>query len=434
MALINQKCISVISSLLMIAAVWAFPVPALSADRQTLTAGVDASENIEVSAFGGPSSVPGTLIEDSESKGAVSGRFDFVEDYLNFKKRVDDQYGLLFGFDYNALYQAATKSLNEDHAAGGVFRIFGQWTLIGRGSENKGTLIYKVENRHCLGTDIPSQDLGFETGYAGLVAVPFSDIGWALTNLYWDHHFLENRVALIAGLVDSTDYVDVYGLVNPWTDFSNLAFSTDPTIPAPNQGLGAAARVMATESVYVIGGVADANGDPTDPGNAFDSFFNDAEFFTHLEVGWVASLERGLSDNIHLTVWHADSREQARTSDGWGAAFSFSRLLADKWVPFLRAGFADDGGALWERSVSAGFGYYTRKNNDLIGLGLNWSRPAADTLGSGLDDQYTAEIYYRIQVLKVLTITPDVQLLFNPALNPDEDLIWVLGFRTRLAF
>jgi len=90
MALINQKCISVISSLLMIAAVWAFPVPALSADRQTLTAGVDASENIEVSAFGGPSSVPGTLIEDSESKGAVSGRFDFVEDYLNFKKRVDD--------------------------------------------------------------------------------------------------------------------------------------------------------------------------------------------------------------------------------------------------------------------------------------------------------------------------------------------------------
>ena len=109
-------------------------------------------------------------------------------------------------------------------------------------------------------------------------------------------------MAFVAGVVDSTDYVDVYGLVNPWTDFSSLAFSTDPTIPAPNQGLGATACIMATENIYVIGGIADANGDPTDPGNAFDSFFDDAEFFTHLEVGWVPSLERGFTDNIHLAV------------------------------------------------------------------------------------------------------------------------------------
>lgn len=64
--------------------------------------------------------------------------------------------------------------------------------------------------------------------------MPFSDIGWALTNLYWEQHLWGNRVALVGGVVDSTDYVDVYGLVNPWADFSNLAFSTDPTIPAPN--------------------------------------------------------------------------------------------------------------------------------------------------------------------------------------------------------
>ena len=32
-----------------------------------------------------------------------------------------------------------------------------------------------------------------------------------------------------------------------------------------------------------------------------------------------------------------------------------------------------------------------------------------------------------------LAITPDVQLLINPALNPDEDQIWVFGLRARLA-
>ena len=61
-----------------------------------------------------------------------------------------------------------------------------------------------------------------------------------------------------------------------------------------------------------------------------------------------------------------------------------------------------------ERSVSAGLGYHTRKGSDMIGPGLNWSRPWEDTFGPGLVDQYTAEIYYRFQVLKVLTITPDV--------------------------
>jgi len=418
-----------VSSLLLLGALWALPASAQSSEPKTAPAAQSGT-----SQFGGPSSVGGTLDKDRKAKAAVSVRADLVDRYFDFKERVEESYGLAFEFDYNALFQAATESLGDDQAAGGVLRLFGQWTLAGRDSESTGRLVYKIENRHRLGTDIAPQDLGVAAGYAGLTAVPFSEIGWALTNLFWNQHFLGNRVGFVAGVVDSTDYVDVYGLVNPWTDFSNLAFSTDPTIPAPNQGLGAAVRVIATENFYVIGGIADANGDPTDPGNTFSSFFDDAEFFTHLEVGWAASYEKGFSDNVHLTAWHADKRKQANTPDGWGLTFSFSRLFAEKWAPFLRAGYAKDGGALWEKSVSAGLGYYTRKNSDLIGMGLNWSRPSSDTFDSGLDDQYTAEVFYRIQVLKILSITPDLQLLFDPALNPGEDLIAVFGIRVRISF
>ncbi len=157
-------------------------------------------------------------------------------------------------------------------------------------------------------------------------------------------------------------------------------------------------------------------------------------WFPHLEAGWAASLEKGFTDNIHLTLWHMDERRQAGKPDGWGAAFSFSRLLVEKWEPFVRAGYADDGGALWERSLSAGLGYHTRRASDIIGLGLNWSRPSSSTLGPGLDDQYTMEIYYRIQVLKILAVTPDVQLLIDPALNPDDDLVAVFGLRGRISF
>lgn len=70
----------------------------------------------------------------------------------------------------------------------------------------------------------------------------------------------------------------------------------------------------------------------------------------------------------------------------------------------------------------------------LIGLGLNWNQPSEDSFGPGLGDQYTAEIFYRFRLLKTLSITPDVQVLFNSALNPDEDVIFVFGLRGRISF
>jgi len=383
--------------------------------------------------FGGPGSVGATLTKDHEAEGVVTGVTDPLEKYFAFKKSVKDTYGFGFGLDYNALLQAVSESMGEDTAAGGVFRLYGNWSLVGRDSGNTGTLVFKVENRHDLGADIVPKELGSEIGYAGLTAIPFSDIGWALTNLYWDQKLLDNRLAFVAGVLDVTDYVDVYGLFNPWTDFNNFAFSTDPTIPAPNQGLGIALRVMASDNIYVIGGIADANGDPTDPDDSINSFFDEGEYFTHLEIGWASSWERRFDDNIHLTAWHADEREQAQVPDGWGLAFSYSRLLNDIWEPFFRTGYAKDGGALWEGSISTGFGYHTPKGSDMLGFGINWSRPSTDTFGPGLDDQITAELYYRWQVLKILAITPDVQILFNPALNPDEDVITVFGLRGRIS-
>jgi len=424
-------CVGLIC-LLMLVAMWLLPAAAQSSEAKTRSDATEAPDQGNGSTLVGPSSVPGQIDKDRKAKGEVAVWPAMYDEYSGFKERIEKEFG--FGFDYNVLLQAASDSLGEDTAAGGVFRAYGQWTLLGRDTENTGMLVYKVENRHRLGTDIAPKDLGFETGYAGLTSVPFSDIGWALTNLYWSQRLLGNRLGFVAGVVDSTDYVDVYGLVNPWTDFSNLAFSTDPTIPAPDQGLGAALRVMAIENFYILGGIADANGDPTDPGDSINSFFSVAEFFTHIEVGWIASWERRYTDNIHLTAWHVDEREEAQVPSGWGVAFSFSRLFADKWEPFVRAGYAHDGGALWERSISVGLGYHTRKESDVLGIGINWSRPSSETFGPGLDDQYTVEIFYRFQVLKILTITPDVQVVFNPALNPDKDVIAIFGLRARISF
>jgi len=163
----------------------------------------------------------------------------------------------------------------------------------------------------------------------------------------------------LVGVVDVTDYVGVYALVNPRADFMNLAFSTNPTIPAPDQGVGAAARWPLADHFYVLVGLADANGDPGDPWDSVDAFFDDGEALKHVEMGWYDTWETRIENNVHLTLWRVDERSEAGIADGSGAAFSYSRKFAERWRPFLRIGYGDGSGALLERSINAGVGSYT---------------------------------------------------------------------------
>ncbi len=44
------------------------------------------------------------------------------------------------------------------------------------------------------------------------------------------------------------------------------------------------------------------------------------------------------------------------------------------------------------------------------------------------------EAFYRLQLTQGFRVTPSVQLLFDPALNPDDDFIAVFGMRGVMSF
>jgi porin len=125
----------------------------------------------------------------------------------------------------------------------------------------------------------------------------------------------------------------------------------------------------------------------------------------------------------------ADERKAAGTPDDWGIAFSAAKFIGDSVMPFFRAGYADDITALLEATIATGIGYFKQNNSDLFAIGFAWGRPADNSL----DDQYTVEMFYRLQLSQNIAISPDIQLLINPALNPDEDIIAVFGLRGRVA-
>jgi len=385
--------------------------------------------------FGSPDAAENTIRADrAPSVSVITG--EPLKIWKDWKQDLTDTSGISFSLDYSAVGLWASESFNDDSAAGGIARFYGAWDLVNRGEANSGAFIWKIEHRHGYGSPPPSAFALGELGYVGLQEPPFSDQEFRTTNIFWRQRFNAGRSTVIAGFLDTTDYVDVYALASPWLHFMNFAFSTgSATIALPNDAtLGIAGATMLGDNWYLIGGLTDANADPEDPFDGFDTFWNDNEYFKSVEVGWTSGQDKLILDNYHVSVWHKDEQDALAVPDGWGVNVSFTRYLDSRWLPFVRGGWADDGGSLLEKSLSVGFGYQPNPAGSLLGVGLNWGEPNSDTFGSGLDDQYSAEVFYRFNVGQAFVVTGDAQYLKDPALNPVENSIWMFNLRGRIVF
>jgi porin len=72
---------------------------------------------------------------------------------------------------------------------------------------------------------------------------------------------------------------------------------------------------------------------------------------------------------------------------------------------------------------------------------VGWARPTNRPL---FRSQYTLEAFYRFMLTPNFAITPDLQCIIDPALTPAlarltrtrnvNDVLWIVGLRTRLTF
>jgi len=383
--------------------------------------------------FGGPDQVDNQIKNDNKPKQSFF-ELEFMQPYFDYKDRLKEKSGFGYGLDYSAVYFSANKSLDEKNAGSGMVRFYASWDLVNRGKKNSGALIFKLEHRHKY-TTLSPQELGFNLGYVGLIEPPFNNDQFRLTNFYWRQRLWGDHLSFMIGLLDATDYVDVYGMASPWLHFANFAFSTgSQTIYIPNDAaLGIGVGLYITDHLYTILSLSDAGSDPTRPWESFETFFTNNDYFKSVEVGWVKSKDRHFFDNIHATYWHSDGSEVTSSLTGWGIAFSGTWFFNDRFMPFLRGGFAEDGGTLLQKSVTSGLGWYQEKGGSLLGFAAGWGEINESTWAEGLDDQYTFELFYRMQLSSRLAITPDIQYVINPGLYPEASSIFIWGIRGRLA-
>ena len=389
---------------------------------------------------GGPKTIGGQLNADNQQR-----EFFFripvrvTAPWYEWKKKLNDQTGIQLGINYTSVYLHSTEVIsdeNRENASSGILDLQIGWNLLNRKvGTNKGTLFVKMNSRHAYGSSTDPMFHGiFESGYYGLPATGFRDYSFRALELNWQQNLVDDKLTIIAGKVDPTNYFNFHGLVVPWQHFLGYGSSLSGTVNWPNQGLGVIAGYKITDNFYAMAGLTDVYGDLFEKGDFLDfgqNFF-EGNFFKVAEVGYVPSIAERYFKKISVTYWQTDAYTSAGgnpVDQGEGVSVSSHWFFAERFAPFLRFGFSNGNGenAFYKRDFQIGHGlrFYS---HDILGASFGWAEPNIPDS----KDQMTFEVFYRLNLTQHLEITPDFQWIINPTLNPGEDSLVYLGIRGRI--
>jgi porin len=386
--------------------------------------------------------VEGDLIDDEVDR---PGRFRFetvLGPWEDLKEDFRLSTGITFGGSLGILYQNYSDPLNgEENAAGYKLTLNFSRQILNVGQPDAMTFDLAVEERGPIKTDLPPLQGGIAAGNIVPTAATWGEFDLGITQAYVQQSLFDNSFQYAVGKLFAPNFVNAYPYFDDNRQFLNQNFSTSPTMASALRGFGAVALWFPTETgFYVQAGTYTANSEDT--GTTVGSFFEDQEYFSHVDIGWSALARRGVPiqargpmdpANISVTFWQKDAQENAPTPfnapEMQGIAFNVNLPFGENGMWFLRGGMSD--GWVTERALSGGFGIIPTGTSDLWGIGVGWTEPAPFISDR---DQTVIEAFYRYQVTPNFALAPDIQLVLNPTINPAVDQQVVLSLRGRLTF
>ena len=385
-----------------------------------------------------PDSIPEQILQSETIKRSI---FEFdpfsriIQPWRKLNSKLRETIRLEFSLSYTALYQVANKATQgegKNHAAGGIWDFSGLWEVF---SENRGNPAYvgfRSSTRHKLFTDIPPSELGKNIGSLWRTDGTYGENKFFISQLWWEQHLFDNKLSFRVGKIDQSDYIDSFNFSSARLFFINSAFSSNPTISYPGNGLGATAFYQPAKFFYILSSFGDANGDSST--FDFGTFFDEQEFFTGIEIGFLTDITRQGNGNYHIAIWHSDRIKKEDVPSGKGLAITFQQQFRNEYNLFLRYSFTNGDVTDVKQLLSGGIGVYNPLHlgidDNLFGLAFAWGEPENNSLRS----QYVIESFLRLQVFPNIQVTPDIQLIIHPSEAPDDNIVAVLGIRFRVAF
>lgn len=334
--------------------------------------------------------------------------------------------GLRIGIAYTAVFQQATGGAS---GAGGDFDVFGAWDLINRGEPNVGRIVWAIENRHQIGGRAAA-DLRQELGTLLAPTNGFNDRGWVVRDLFWQQNLFDDKLRVIIGRADPTDYFGSHRMQNKNALFFNRHISGTAALPSPGHGLTALATFRPNDLFFISGGTSNAYGQTTQA--QIDSLFDEWDLFSFGEIGFTPMIDGLGQGRYTVSVTYVDPRDR---NENIGHDFGFSIVadqdIGDRVQVFARYNYQDEALTNIKHLIQGGVGVsgLLGSPDNMSGLAFSYADP--DRPGR---EEKVVECFHRLQLTRYTQFSVGVQAIIDPTNAPDDDVIGVFSMRLRIAF
>ena len=255
----------------------------------------------------------------------------------------------------------------------------------------------------------------------------------SLNVLSYTHHLFDERLKVTVGKLHPNQYLSLSPIANDEsTQFIAGCFDGNniPFLGTYAPGMAIQIEPFENRDIYVhMLGLDMADGPTTGFGGVGDGKYAGA-----LEFGWTPTFgEKKLRGHYKLTGWYADlnTSHYQRRGSGFGFAFYADQEIVHHLSLFVQYGYGNPSATFQEHFLSGGMGIFEPfdRHGEMFGMAMAWSRSSL----TGHDEQLM-ETFYRFQLTDAIQFTPDLQVVFNPNLDPDRDVNVILGARFRIQF
>ena len=356
-----------------------------------------------------------------------------TSEYQQFKNNLNTKYGFDYNVDVSVLGQRTSPSGKNNAVQAYIYPEFA-WTTFdnhyGTGTLNFAYTIIRYGNHN-------ANDLANNSGYVTGIN-DYTDNENQFDELYYTYQLGGNWnwLTLAVGQFplynfDGTDYDE-----NQQVNFLNDALAQNASASYSDAGLGGYVQITPNEEWSFAFGGQDATNI-----EAPSIRFNHLDENHYTTFGYVAYTPtiKGLGEaEVSLLVYNQPGvTEQPQTTNGW--SLNLSQNIGEKLSVFARVN--EVSGSMEEIRQSWVFGgVYNnpldRNPLDQIGLAYAYNKIDEAAVGETLscDAEQVIEAYWAWGIGDMLTITPDVQLYINPALNSKSDYGVVTSLRATVFF
>jgi len=279
-----------------------------------------------------------------------------------------------------------------------------------------------------------------------------------VTEMWYQQEWLAGRLIVRVGKIDLTGGFECRGCAASFdgsayandevTQFLSGALVNNPTIPFPDNGLGAMVHAEPLEGFYVTFGAADAQADARETG--FRTAFHEEDHFLGILEAGIARNLLGMPGACRAGLWY-DPQPKGRFSGGTkrddvGLYLSCDQLVYKENADaedtqglglFARFGCADSDvneiNGFW--SVGGQYrGPIPTRDDDVLALGVAQGILSRDAECGRASQETVMEIYYSAAVCGWLTVSGHVQYVNNPGGTNDVDDAVVAGMRAQINF